>query len=471
MLRSSPGQLGRWNYTMAYQRLERGSTMASPIGIEAADLALRRRETLDLVAFAVVLGAMASLGLALLVGRTLTRPIRRLQVASERVGGGNLAVQLPEQRDDEFGAVFTAFNRMVVRLSETRDALMRNTSRTAAIVEEVATGMLAVDPRGNVVLVNPQAEILLGIDVPVGSPVPRPAASLAADFGEWIDRFFSDGMPEASTEFQPGERRIRVRGRRISGSGPLGGAVFSLEDVTDALRAERVLAWGEMAQQVAHEVKNPLTPIKLGVQHIRRAWEDGATGFDEVLDRNVDAVLKEIDRLAEIAGSFSRFSAPAADRKPLEPLAIADTVEEVLTLYQSGPAHLRFESEVPYDLPLATGRESELKEVLVNLLENARDAVGESGVVTVSGEAEAHAVTIRVRDNGRGISEEALALIFQPHFSTRSSGTGLGLAIVKRLVESWGGSVAAQSVEGEGTTMTVRLHQWPNGTDQSSTNG
>ncbi len=140
--------LARWAYVMAYRRLPDGDILATPVPVEAGATALRRQEVADLLGFAIVLGAVLSLALAFLVGRTLTRPIETLQIASERVGAGNLKVRLPEDRRDEFGAVFGAFNRMVLRIRRARRALLRTTRRTQAIVEEVATGVVALDAVG-----------------------------------------------------------------------------------------------------------------------------------------------------------------------------------------------------------------------------------------------------------------------------------------------------------------------------------
>jgi len=246
----------------------------------------------------------------------------------------------------------------------------------------------------------------------------------------------------------------------------LGGLVLSLEDVADELRTERILAWGEMAQQVAHEVKNPLTPIKLGVQHIRRAWEDQRPDFAEILRRNVDATLAEIDRLASIARSFSRFAAPeTAGEAPVVPVDLAAAVEETLDLYSMEEGRIRFEGEVPDAVPPVRSRASEIKEVLVNLLENARLAMEDDGVVRVEVEPLEEGVELRVRDDGPGIPEHLLPRIFEPHFSTRASGTGLGLAIVRRLVESWGGTVTAESRVGKGTVVRVLVPRWKQGAD------
>jgi signal transduction histidine kinase len=452
--------LARWAYVMAYRRLPDGDILATPVPVEAGATALGRQEVADLLGFAIVLGAALSLGLAFLVGGTLTRPIETLQIASERVGAGNLKVRLPSDRNDEFGAVFSAFNRMVLRIRRARRALLRTTRRTQAIVEEAATGVVALDSSGRVTLANPRAEALLKEPIIVGEFLPGREGQ-ARELVDWVDLYFRDGIPEANTEFQMGKRRIRVRARRVSGEGPLGGAVLSLEDVTDELRTERILAWGEMAQQVAHEVKNPLTPIKLSVQHLERAWEDRRPDFGDILRKNVGVILREIEHLAAIAKSFSRFGAPqAAGEIPLEPVSIPDVTDEVLDLYRGGEGALEFQSVVPSDIPLVRARESELREVLINLLENSRAAISEEGRVVIEAEAENGTVELRVKDDGKGITPEFLTRIFEPHFSTRSTGTGLGLAIVRRLVESWGGGVSAESEVGKGSTVQIVIPVW-----------
>jgi PAS domain-containing protein len=336
------GSLGEWAYVSSFRRLPDGDVLAAPVSLEAGAIAVRRREVVDLLGFAAIVGGALSLALAFLVGRTLARPLLTLQVASERVGGGNLRLRLPEERADEFGSVFIAFNGMVERLRRARRDLLRTTRRTEAIVEEAATGVIALDAAGRVTLVNPRAEAFLGREIPLGETLAAEGGP-ADELVRWIDLYFRDGIRESGTDLQFAERRIRVRARRISRMGPLGGAVLSLEDVTDELRTERILAWGEMAQQVAHEVKNPLTPIKLSVQHIQRAWEDRRTDYDTILSRNVEAILGEIDRLASIASSFSRFGAPRAAGEPLEAVDLRRVIQETLALYEvasgASPCH------------------------------------------------------------------------------------------------------------------------------------
>ncbi len=270
-----------------------------------------------------------------------------------------------------------------------------------------------------------------------------------------------------------GDRRIRVRARRVTGEGPLGGAVLSLEDVTDELRTERILAWGEMAQQVAHEVKNPLTPIKLSVQHLQRAWEDRRPDFGDILGKNVEVILREIEHLATIARSFSRFGAPqAAGEVPLEAVSIQAVTEEVMNLYRGGEGALEFESHHPSGDPIGPGSG-------VGAQGGPHQPPGEfPGRHPRGGQGRDRGGCGRPRGGGsgsgttgRGFLPNCSPRIFEPHFSTRSTGTGLGLAIVRRLVESWGGSVTAESEVGKGSVIEMFIPAWEPGTGENRVKG
>jgi nitrogen fixation/metabolism regulation signal transduction histidine kinase len=226
---------------------------------------------------------------------------------------------------------------------------------------------------------------------------------------------------------------------------------------TQEVRTARVLAWGEMAQQIAHEIKNPLTPIKLSVQHLRRAYRDEREDFGAILETNVDQILIEIDRLAEISRAFSRYGAPAAEAGPLTDVDVGTAVRAALALYRAGESQVAYADRVEPGLPPVRARPGELHEVLMNLLENARDAVTAGGRIEVRAQASDGRIELEVADDGVGITADLMPRIFDPHFSTRSTGTGLGLAIVRRLVESWGGSVDAMSEKDVGTVVRMRL--------------
>lgn len=452
--------VGRWEYVTAYRRLPDGDVLAAQIPLQAGNLALQTTDLVELLSFVILLGGALSLALAMIAGRALTSPIRALQAASESVGSGDLGLRLPAHRQDEFGAVFRAFNRMVGRVRRARRQLVRTSRRTQLIMDEAAVGMVALDPEGRVTLVNPRAEELLGTEVFVGRHLPADGA-LGGGLTAWVQEYLAGADDEANHDFPAGDRRVRVRARRLGSFGTRRGVVVALDDVTDELRAERVLAWGEMARQVAHEVKNPLTPIKLSIQHVRRAWDDEHPDFQNILVRNADAMLQEIDRLAEIAQSFSRFGAPGDTVEPLSPVFVADVVAEVMTLYGSATSSVRFDHDLEAGLPPVLARNTELKEVLVNLLENARLAGKDGTRVLVHARRDGEdTVVLSVVDDGAGIPADVLPRIFEPQFSTRSKGTGLGLAIVKRVVTAWGGRVGVTSEPGEGTTVSVRLRVW-----------
>jgi signal transduction histidine kinase len=452
--------VGSWEYVTAYRRLPDGDILGAQVPLQAGTSALQTTDLFELLGFVVLLGGLLSAALAMLAGRALTRPIQALLIASESVGAGDLGQRLPSDRSDEFGAVFRAFNRMVGRVRRARRQLVRTSRRTQLIMDEAAVGMVALDAGGRVTLANPRAEELLGDEVLVGKALPEGGA-LADALAPWLADFLEGTREEADVEFQAGDRRVRVRVRRLGSFGTGRGAVLALDDVTDELRAERVLAWGQMARQVAHEVKNPLTPIKLSIQHVRRAWQDRHPDFEKILIRNADAMLSEIERLAAIAQSFSRFGAPGENVAPLAEVPLDEVVDEVMALYGGSAARVRFEQDIEPGLPSVVARAAELKEVLVNLLENARLAGGEDTRVAIRARrGEADTVVISVVDNGAGIPADVLPRIFEPQFSTRSTGTGLGLAIVQRLVRSWGGSVSVESVHGEGTAVSVTMRSW-----------
>jgi len=213
-----------------------------------------------------------------------------------------------------------------------------------------------------------------------------------------------------------------------------------------------------MARQVAHEIKNPLTPIRLGIQHLERVYGSGGSDFEETLRDTAERITTEIDRLDAIARAFSRFGAPGEQQAALESVDLHTVAREVVQLYALGDTAAT--ARVILDGKsgaLVQARKDEVKEVLVNLVENSRNAGAKEIVVRVEDGGQ----LLAVRDDGRGIPAEALGRVFEPTFSTTSSGSGLGLAIARRLVESWGGSITLSSTPGEGTTVRLALKRAP----------
>jgi two-component system nitrogen regulation sensor histidine kinase NtrY len=262
------------------------------------------------------------------------------------------------------------------------------------------------------------------LSLPIGT-LQRGARALAA--GEREPRLEAD----PPTEFQPVFTAFRQMARDLEASRE------------QEARAQRVLAWGEMARQVAHEIKNPLTPMRLGMQHLRRARHDPRVDFDKVLDDNIARMLGEIDRLDEIARAFSRYGTVPTERLAAEPVDSAQVVRDVVELERMGEDGVRWEVVGCDEPAVAMARATELREVLLNLLENAR--LAEARVVTTTVALEGEVLTIVVADDGHGIPDAALPRIFEPHFSTRTSGSGLGLAISRRIIEGWGGTIGVTS--------------------------
>lgn len=397
-----------------------------------------------------LLGLGAAAGLARIAAQSLARPVGALRAAAAAVGRGEPLPPFAEAVPEEFASVSDAFTRMAADVRTSQAALEAARQRTAAVLRHVATGVIGLTGDLRVSVVNPRAEQLVGATLTPDGSVRDGTAAEWAPVWTWAERFLGTGKEIDAREFTVGGRRILVQ---VSTLGvEAGGCVMALDDMTDLAHAVRVLAWGEMARQVAHEIKNPLTPLRLGIQHLQRAFGGESRGeFEGVLDRTSKQILGEIDRLDAVARSFARFGTPSTEQQagPLGPVDLTEVARETAALYTlGGDTRVSVVGDGPVR---ALARRDELKEVLVNLLENARNA-GATTVELVAGRG-----SLSVRDNGRGIPAALIPRVFEPHFSTTTSGTGLGLAICKRLVESWGGSVEVNSEEGRGTTVTVRM--------------
>lgn len=417
----------------------------------AGDLALqqRRRDLAMLLAFATLIGALAALALSRAASRALAEPIGSLRTAALAIAAGEREPPLVAAPPAEFVPVFSAFRRMAADLGASRAALEAAERRTSAVLRDVATGVVALSPEGTVTLANPRVIALLGGRMTTGAPIEKVHGAIAARVREFLE---SD-RDEEGFEIALGRRQVQARLARLGA----GGAVLTLDDVSELARAQRVLAWGEMARQVAHEIKNPLTPIRLGIQLMQRAFTDRRGEFEGVLKDNAARILAEIDRLDEIARGFSRYGSAPAERSPAEPTDVALVVRDVLALERMGEDGVDWILEEAAEQAVAFANEDELREVMLNVLENARHA----GATRVDVRVVPHdgRVHVEIRDDGRGIPSEVMPRLFEPHFSTRTSGSGLGLPISRQLLEGWGGAIAVASEVGKGTTVRIELRR------------
>ncbi|MDQ8154884.1 MAG: ATP-binding protein [Gemmatimonadota bacterium] len=425
--------------------------LSAPARSDELALDRRRRDVAVLVLVVTALGALAAFWLSGIAARTFARPIDALRRGALAVASG-AREPLPDARPPvEFEPVFTAFRQMAADLGASRDALEAAERRLAAVLRDVASGVVAVDADGLISLINPRAVALL----PAGAlPGALADGVLEAALAERLRRFLAGVAEQEEFDIErPDGVQLHVRLTRLLRGAR--GAVITLDDLSALARAQRVLAWGEMARQVAHEIKNPLTPMRLGMQHLRRARRDARVDFDQVLEQNVERMLAEIDRLDEIARAFSRYGMVPEELAPPGDVDVAGIVEDVVRLEQLGAGDVVWTMDGTSASVTAQAREPELREALLNVLENARHA--QSRQVRVSLVKSGGVVRIVVRDDGHGISPDVLPRVFEPHFSTRTSGSGLGLAISRRLIEGWGGGIEVASAPGEGTIVTIRL--------------
>ncbi len=409
----------------------------------------REQDQRDLT-FALLFATLAGVGAAILAAqvaaRALSRPVADLGRSARAIGQGEEPPRVATP-PAEFEQVFVAFDRMAADIRGSQAALEDARRRTAQVLANVATGVVALGPGGEILLANPRAEQLLATGL---APETRLSAAAGPAWGPLvavIDRFLAGGLGDHSAEVEVNGRTFRVQLARLGEA--MGGAVLALDDVTDVTRAARVLAWGEMARQVAHEIKNPLTPIRLGVQHLQRVRRDRPEQLNGVLENTASRILAEIDRLDTIARAFSRFGLPSSEQTALDDVDLAAAGREVGALYRLSDQGVAVEVEAPLPV-LQPARLDEVKEVLGNLLENARNAGARQISIVVSPEG------LAVTDDGRGISADQLPGIFDPRFSATTSGAGLGLPIVRRLVEGWGARVVVSSEPGRGTTVAIR---------------
>jgi signal transduction histidine kinase len=422
--------------------------LATPQLADDLSLGVRQLDLALVLLLATLAGVAAALAGAQVAARMLSRPVAELRRSALALGKGQPMPAHSGRPPLEFEPVFGAFERMAADIRSSQSALEEARRRTATVLATVATGVVGVDPGGKVLIANRQAVDLLGTPLNEGEPFLDRLSPEWAPLAGAVRRFLDNPAVDGTAELEVGGRRLSLQ---LASLGPeVHGVVMALTDVTDVSRAERVLAWGEMARQVAHEIKNPLTPMRLGMQHLRRVYRDQQGGFDRTLEETAERILGEIDRLDTIARAFSRFAAPADQDQPLDRVDLGVAVGEVVQLYRLAEegCEVRLTKE-----PDAFGaaRVDEVKEVVVNLLENARNAGATLVEVTVG------PGLIRVQDDGQGIPPELIPRVFEPRFSTTTSGSGLGLAIVRRLVESWGGQIEVGSGQGRNTVVTVQL--------------
>ena len=408
--------------------------------------------------FALIL-ILAAVWLGLWFAERLSRPVGRLAGAAQRVGGGDLDVQVPEESgDDEIAMLGRLFNQMTRQLKGQREALVENNRQTEgqrrlfdSVLSSVTAGVMGLDAGGRVDFVNRAGERMLDLGASVHD---QQMERVVPEFSSLFERL-RDGLGAVVQE----EVRLTRRGRMESllvrmaerrSDTRLEGYVVAFDDVTDLVSAQRMAAWGDVARRIAHEIKNPLTPIALSAERIKRKFR-AQVNEPEDLEQYADVIIRQTNDLRRIVDEFSKFARmPEPDRREED---IMRLVRDAVALQAVGLPVTATLPEVPVLMDLDA---TMIGQALTNLIKNAGEAIeslqqkgapeGHVPEIRVALSASAEVAVIRISDNGIGLPPDR-ARLFEPYVTTREKGTGLGLSIVKKIIEEHGGTLALLDAE------------------------
>jgi two-component system nitrogen regulation sensor histidine kinase NtrY len=409
--------------------------------------------------------------IGLYMARELTVPVERLVKGAQMVGAGNLDTVIQSSGHDEIATLVESFNRMTrdlkenrARLTEAGRDLERRKIQLEAILANVGTGVISLDQDGRITTFNRAVSQLLEVhpDRAIGRLYTEALTGEATSLLGVFEKAMNSSAPLRSPEVIQLNLKIGSATKSIAAiatSLPTG-AVIVIDDMTSLVKGQREMAWREVARRIAHEIKNPLTPIKLSAQRMQRKLGD-LTGKEGQLVREcTETIIRHTDELKQMVNEFSDFA-----RMPevtLEADSLDDTIRETLALYEQAHADVRFIYTADAELPAFEFDRDQIKRVLINLFDNAASAVRENKTekrieITTTYHASLRIAVLDFRDNGAGMPEDVKSRVFEPYFSTKSDGTGLGLAIAKRIVADHHGFIRVQSAPGEGTQFTIEL--------------
>lgn len=433
--------------------------------------------TLGVMTALIILGAV---WFGFRLAKEMSAPIQALAAGTERVARGDLSVHLEDPSDDELGFLVKSFNSMTEDLRESRSRLDTYNRRLSqqnrelerrgryieAVLENITSGVVTMDHEGRVGTMNRAAEDMLGLVAReiIGR---KPLMFLQGEFAEMLREAREQMALDPFSQWQR-QIDIQVRGRLAkffvnvvslrAKDGEAYGIVAVFEDITELERVQRMAAWREVARRIAHEIKNPLTPIKLSAQRLQRRY--GGDHTDKTFASCTELIVRQVERIQQMVTQFSSYAKlPEMQPKPGElPLLLQEVVDMFANTHRDISWSLELETEIPV---FSFDREG-LRRVFINLLTNAAEALHETENAEVRvmarHDAEKGRVVVRVRDNGPGISKEEAARLFEPYFSRKKGGTGLGLTIVRTVVGDHRGVVHASARPKDGgAEFVVRL--------------
>ncbi len=411
------------------------------------------------------------------LAREITIPIHELAEGTNAVAGGNLDYRINAESDDEIGLLVKSFNRMTEDLKAGKSKLeianldLRRTNTELdqrrryieIVLRNVAAGVISIDKLGKIVSINRIAAEILGTDE--GHALGKNYKEVLRQEDREVFREMIREMSDMGIETIEKQVRIEVLDKMMTilvnlnalrdDSGNYLGMVAVLDDITHLLKAQRMFAWKEVAKRIAHEIKNPLTPIRLSAERLRKKYLDKFP--EEVFDECTTTIIKQVDELKILVNEFSSFARmPASNPSPND---LNEIVNETVALYKAGHRTIKFEAIVDTRLPILDIDRDQIKRVIINLINNAISAVQGEGLIRVEThfEKELQLASLEVTDDGSGIPAEAKQRLFEPYFSTKKSGTGLGLAIVSNIIADHNGYIRVRDNVPKGTRFIIEL--------------
>ncbi len=421
---------------------------------------------------------IVAIWVGLYMARELTVPVERLVRGAEAIGAGNLDVTVQAAGHDEIATLVQSFNRMTRDLREGRARLLeagadleKRRLQLEAVLSNIGTGVISIDFKGEITTFNPAAARLLGIasSDAMGRRHDSLLSGEASPLREAIGRCFeSRGLTDTiqwTFKTDEGPRLLSAVITPLRESETEWGLVVVIDDMTLLVKGQREMAWREVARRIAHEIKNPLTPIKLSAQRLQRRLGDLRGRDGEVLQECTATIVQHTDELRDMVNEFSNF-ARFPEINPAQH-NLNEAVSEVMSLYQQAHSDFQFTLKAQPEMPEFEFDRDQIKRVMINLLENGVAALQDwpegklpyapAIQVATHFNQQLQMAVISVEDNGPGMNEEVIDRVFEPYFSTKQGGTGLGLAIAKRIVNDHDGFIRVHSLPGEGTRFLIEL--------------
>ncbi len=414
---------------------------------------------------------LAAIWIGIAVANRLARPVGALIGAAERIRSGDLSTRVEESdRDDELGTLSRAFNRMTSQIEAQRAELIDANAQiehrrrfTEAVLASVTAGVVALDANGAVDLPNRSASILLDTDLSAATG--RAFAQIVPELAPLLEsaRANPDRPAQGTIQLVRNQRKrtFVARVARAQLDDGAFGLVVTFDDVTELEAAQRTAAWADVARRIAHEIKNPLTPIQLSAERLKRKYLPEIKSDPETFRLCTETIMRQVEDIGRMVDEFSSFARMPAPR--MRPEDLGELVRRMVFLQANGRADAKFETSLPESPTMLRLDAGQIGQALTNLLQNALDAIeGREGKelppphVAVSLAVDAQGRTqLAVADNGRGLPKVDRDRLTEPYMTTRAKGTGLGLAIVKKIMEDHGGTVLLADRQGGGAVVTL----------------